>query len=60
MKIKTKRHICGAVSVFGLVMVYGAAGALECDTVSLSAGTLLMFVGISVFALAAYKGGYMN
>lgn len=60
MKVKTKRRICGWISVIGFLVAYGAAGGIECDTVSLPTGTLIMFIGVAVFGLAAYKGGYMR
>lgn len=60
MKNRTKRRICGWISVAGFITSFAGVAAVEQNTVDLGFGSLLMFGGIFVFGLAAYKGGYMQ
>lgn len=60
MKVKTKRRICGWISGVSLVLALGVGGNIECGFTPLGEGTALMFLFLAIFALAAYKGGYMN
>lgn len=60
MKVKTKRRICGWVSALSLFLSWGMAGGIETDSIPLGKGTFWMFVLLAIFALTAYKGGYMD
>lgn len=60
MSVKSKRRICAVISFLGFMFSLGSAGGVETDTLPLGRGAICMFLGIAVFAFAAYKGGYMN
>lgn len=60
MKVKTKRRICGWISGTSFFLALGIGGNIECGFTSLGEGAPLMFLFIGIFALAAYKGGYMR
>lgn len=60
MRTRTKRRICGWVSAAGLVTAFAGVAGVECNSMGLGFGSVLMFGGVAVFGLAAYKGGYMQ
>lgn len=60
MKVKMKRRICAWISGISFLMSLGAVGGVECGTMPLGKGTLLMFLYFAVSVLAAYKGGYLR
>lgn len=58
-KSKTKQRICGWLSAAGLFVAYGSIGGMEGGSMSLLGGTLYAVVGLIVFTVAAYEGGFM-
>ena len=60
MSIKTKRHICAAVSLLAFILMLGIAGGVECGTMPLKKGAIMMFSSLAVWIAAAYKGGYLK
>ena len=60
MKIRTKRHICLAVSLVCFLAVLGAVGSIEHGGMSIGKGALVALVGLLVGSAAAYKGGYIK
>lgn len=60
MKIRTKRHICLAVSMISFLIILGAAGGIETYLVNFKTGAIIMIVSLLVGIAATYKGGYLK
>ena len=60
MKTRTKRRICGWIAGIAFFLMLGCVGGVECGTLPLVRGMILAVFFLAVFALAAYKGGYMR
>lgn len=60
MTTKTKRRICSWITFISFFLMLGIGGSVECETMSLAKGMILMFSCLAVGAAAAYKGGYMQ
>jgi len=60
MTIKTKRRICGWIAAVSFFLALGFVGGLECGTLPLTRGVILMCLSLAVGAAAAYKGGYLK
>lgn len=58
-KSKANQRICGWLSAAGLFVTYGSIGGMEGGSMSLLGGTLYAVVGLIVFTVAAYEGGFM-
>ncbi len=60
MTTKTKRRICGWIAATAFFLMLGFAGGLECGTLPLTRGVILMLSCLAVGTAAAYKGGYLK
>ena len=60
MTRKTKRHICGWIAAIAFVLMFGFVGGVECGTLPITRGAILMFSSLAVWAGAMYKGGWLK
>ena len=60
MTRKTTRHICGWIAGIAFVLMFGFVGGVECGTLPLARGAILMFSSLAVWAGAMYKGGWLK
>lgn len=59
-KRKLFESVCGVISFLGFLLLIGTVGAMEQDTITMGRGFLQSVICMSIFAGAAYIGGFMD
>ena len=60
MRGKKFKTICGVVAGAGFVILLGAAGGSDTNTLSLAEAFWMALLGLGLFAAGAYLGGYIE
>lgn len=57
MRNKKFKTLCGAISLVGFVILLGAAGGSDTETLTLGQSFRLAAAGLAMFAIGAFLGG---
>ena len=58
--MRRERKLCAAVSVIGLVLLLGTAGASDNNSISLAQTVSRSIIGLAMFASGTYCGGWIS
>lgn len=54
------KNVCGVLCFLSFMFLIGSVGAVEHNNITLGQGLLQSVISLTVFAAAAYTGGFMK